>query len=424
MDLPLRAVPPGYYPAPHVYKADPTVNPIRENLFFLLCRPFLRLMRLGGMFFMPLSFVRGEHSALINQYMGNRYARGCFELLSHCYCVLVFAIMALFCGKSLFTIHYAIQHNHINISNENLGGLVQAVVYGVWIIQILLTHVVFIYACWKDEGIAHLMAFWEHTHFRCLDPNCRYLYRKRGLYRSRNKFMFFGVLNIAVQICTLLLPMLVPAPIYRTLRGMLFGGYMEDNPLIITLGVLGAVYTAFVYILPIFFFAMVCHFIIYDYNHICYEIKKLQTTREIYPWMEWIRLRHNAVCLFVETADGVFAPYILLTLVCNVFQILMGIFVVYQDSMKEEGIDLMKGLSSLYWMLQYLLQLIIILGAGTALSNAARSPMAHVYKISQEPAAIPSSPELFLLRLQTFLNKLTYVWNVCNLRNPHISSAN
>ncbi|XP_055337501.1 uncharacterized protein LOC129587680 [Paramacrobiotus metropolitanus] len=146
---------------------------------------------------------------------------------------------------------------------------------------------------------------------------------------------------------------------------------------------------------------MIASFFVVDFMHINHDLKHNISSNGNCSKIEWFRTSHNTLCILLEVADNVMSPFILVSLICAVFQILLGIFVLV-DISQITNATIIFFFSLLFWCLQYLFQLCLILFAGAVLHDAAHSPAINLHQIDQTSLSITET-----LQLQTFLNALS-----------------
>lgn len=373
---------------------------LQDNVLYSLCRPFIVLLRLGGMFFIqpgPMKNFRKVNSVapsftvtnsknVLREYNKNTKNYVIFEKLSKIYCLFASLMVVLFCTRFIYSSSYGFRHNmsgHVN--NQNLFLMIGYISYSLWIFQLMCIHFILLHACWKAEGFFRFFLAWDTLRFRCSDVNCELANFHHTVKSRRNFLTAVAVLHLAVQMYSVWGPLLVLGTEYKILRENFMVGFSVFDPWIMTMSMVGSFYANFIYVVPIYFFMMIASVIMFDFRHLAHEVTKNISDDGSAKLVEWLRIRHNLLCVLLDMADKVFSPFILLTLTCGVFQVLMGVFVIYAASLVD--LDLMFGLSQLFWNSQYVVQIVCVLVVGSSLTEAVsiQKLERQFYKILRNP---------------------------------------
>ena len=146
-------------------------------------------------------------------------------------------------------------------------------------------------------------------------------------------------------------------------------GFALNDTGIVALNFLGGIYSALLYIVPSYFFALIAIIMTIDFLHLRHDLQRGIGDDGVVcvKSLEWFRMRHNSLCILVELADDIFAGWIALTLGAGVMQVLAGIFLMVANS---RGYTNVAELTQAFWLITYFLQVAIVLYRG-AVVNAA-----------------------------------------------------
>ncbi|OQV12921.1 hypothetical protein BV898_12842 [Hypsibius exemplaris] len=215
------------------------------------------------------------------------------------------------------------------------------------------------------------------------------------------KFVFTMVYGISSLWMSADFPLLVPGMEYVDLRAALMEGFHPDGLDIFVFNFISGILTAFVYVVPAYFFTLIAVTLSMDFHHLQRDLEVSIKDDGVVTIksLEWFRQRHNSLCILVDMADEVFSPWIALTLGCNVMQVLSHIFLLAINTGRW---TIVTDLTQAYWMLTYFLQMAVILYRGSLVNEAAHGPLRRLYQIDQTSLTVPET-----LQLQTFLHRLT-----------------
>ncbi|OQV24977.1 hypothetical protein BV898_01186 [Hypsibius exemplaris] len=181
----------------------------------------------------------------------------------------------------------------------------------------------------------------------------------------------------------------------------MYQGFSDGDLFVNVVSGLGGLFAALIFTVPSYFFLMNGVALAINFQHLSNDLRMSIRGEDgtlAVRSLEWFRLRHSQLCTLLEVADGIFAPWICLTLVCSTVQVLAAIFGFYADS----DVQVATAVSGVYWLLSYFFQMAVTLLTGAIVHEAAHEPLKFLYQLDQAKMDIPEA-----LQLQTFLNKLT-----------------
>ncbi|OQV12922.1 hypothetical protein BV898_12843 [Hypsibius exemplaris] len=359
------------------------VHDVWFTSLYKLCQPFLILMRIGGLFFIhphggPISdrkILEASSATLTSSSKPGPTKWERFERISIVYSFLVLSVGLLFGAKFVYTMVYGLSRLATPLNRTSLGLIVSHSAYLGWIVQMILGQIIFLRACLRPSSLTEFFLRWESLRYFCADEkNCSSSpsFGKDFCWR-RNVISFLAVLHCILQWMSVDFPLLLP----------------------------GGILTAFVYVVPGYFFTLIAVTLSRDFLHLQrdFEVSIKDDGVVTIKSLEWFRQRHNSLCILVDMADEVYSPWIALTLGCNVIQVLSHIFLLAINTGRW---SIVTDLTQAYWMLTYFLQMAVILYCGSMVSEAAQGPLRRLYQIDQSRLTVPES-----LQLQTFLHRLT-----------------
>ncbi|OQV24972.1 hypothetical protein BV898_01181 [Hypsibius exemplaris] len=389
---------------------------MRSNKLYCLCRPFVFLMRIGGIFFIqpgtpPEDYSCGAHCSTPQKNVSiipkkdaptsnNSWKDP--QQWGRLYCLLAFTLMVAYFVKSTYSYCFGIHLLQLNDDplESTLATYVTNTRYLAWVAQMVIVHVIFLRACANPKGMFKLFISWEKLRFHCPVSGCTQTFDP-SFIRKRNVVVILAGFHLIVQYLSVVLAF-VPSDEYSQLFESFMRGFNTDNvPVKILIGI-ASLYSSSLFILPSYFFLLIGSAITIDFLHFDHDLRR-QLRREDgrvrVKTLEWFRLRHNALCILLEHADWIFSPWILLTFGCSIVQILSGIFSAYAGSGSSK---VMTEISTCYWILTYFLHIAIMLYVGASVNSAALAPTLHLYEVNQSKMTFSET-----LQLQTFLSKLT-----------------
>ncbi|OQV12920.1 hypothetical protein BV898_12841 [Hypsibius exemplaris] len=381
------------------------VYDVWSTSLYKLCRPFLILMRLGGLFFIQPSSLAGNKihdvtaTTLTDSQVGSFQKWEKFERASMWYSFIVLGFGLAWAGKFIYSMVFGL--SGIAFTQSNLSVIVSHCGYLCWVLQINITQMIFLRACLGSRKLPELFMKWETLRYSCAMKECDSPNFGSDFRWRRNLVSFLAILHCVLQWMSADFPIIISGPNYAILRGTLMEGVAWDDAGIIFLNLVSGLLTAFIYVVPAYFFTLIAVTLTIDFHHIqndmhhCIKEDGVMAVKSL----EWFRIRHNSLCVLVDLADEVFCPWIALTLGCNVVQILCQIFLLAGNA---TAWTVITDLTQTYWMLTYFLQLLVILYRGALVNEAAHGPLHRLYQLDQSRMSIPEA-----LQLQTFLNRLT-----------------
>ena len=273
-------------------------------------------------------------------------------------------------SKVLYSFIYGVRYLRLSSDpkESTLAVLVTKTSYLMWIAELIMVHVILLRACMPSKGVYKLFTSWQTLRFPCPVPGCVQRFEPTFL-RRRNVLIVLAALHFTIQFCSVVFPLL-PVAAYSQLNGIVMAGFTLTNVPVKILVFCASLYSSVVFVVPSYFFLLIGKAIVIDFRHLQNDLKRClncENGRVKVKTLEWFRLRHNALCMLVETADEIFAPWIFLTLGCAIVQILAGIFSVYATSGTSKELTEM---SQIYWILTYFLQMATILYTGASVNSA------------------------------------------------------
>ncbi|OQV16927.1 hypothetical protein BV898_08933 [Hypsibius exemplaris] len=355
------------------------IHDVWSTSLYQQCRPFLILLRLGGLFFIhpgsgPITTHNKIHDATSPTRVSNSHKNSPkiwerFERFSIVYSFVVLLICLAFAAKFLYSIIYGI--SGLPFTQANLSVIVSHFSYMAWITQINISQIIFLRACLSPSRLPELFMKWEYLRYPCPVKECSAPSFGKDFRWRRNVVSFFAVLHCVLQWMSTDFGLIIPSKEYDGLRGALMEGFAWNETAIIVLNFIGGMMTSFVYVVPAYFFTLIAVTLTIDFHHLRHDLHESVKDDGIITIksLEWFRIRHNCLCVLVDMADAVFSPWIALTLGCNVLQILSQIFLFAATASHWTVIT---DLTQLYWMMTFFQQLLIILYRGALVNEAVK----------------------------------------------------
>ncbi|XP_055337769.1 uncharacterized protein LOC129587852 [Paramacrobiotus metropolitanus] len=382
---------------------------LNDNVLYQICRPFILVMRIGGIFFLPtkLERVKDCHS---NNYIpdepddfgaGRRTNRNRSELLCQIYCCTALCIVVTYGCKFAYNFYAVITPMGDNVmTTTNLATLVLMLSFSNWHINMIFSHFIMLRACWRSSLIYEFFVLWERARYICPEENCnRFCTRFRSI---RNVVVMSALFCVFANMLSVFLPLLIASKDYEAVRQVIYAGFGTDNIPICIFQLIGHFFASFIYILPVFFYVLLCQAVAQDFQHLNRDLSdRIGEDGSFSGNLEWYRLRHIQLCRLVEHGDNVFSLFTLVSIASSVAQMFMLVFVTFEYGRK--GLfSVVSGLTEFFWFLLYLLQPALLFGMGMKLNEAAHSPLWALYQLNHEKLATSE-----VLQLHTFLNNLS-----------------
>ncbi|OQV22215.1 hypothetical protein BV898_03717 [Hypsibius exemplaris] len=396
---------------------------LRQNPLFRVCMPFLLLMRIGGAFFMPVhAILKNPHQSLLEHdpqplscsleappttFKQKKIARvrtrmEKFELTSKVYCLFSFFWVLAYTGRYVWSLFYTLPNQLANFnSGRDLAHLLTKIANGVWFVNVLVVHVIFLRACSDKSKFFNLFMKWEKWRYISRNKNCT-AFADRFLPR-RNVVTAFAVIVLIPQLLSVWLPALYNGPELGTLKGILFDGFDPDNRMVVGITVIGHFFASFVYIVPVFLFALIGLAVEGEYLRLNHDLYlNLGADGVIAPgYIECFRQKHGKLCDFLELADSIFALFCLITIGAGVFEIFSLVFIVCAFG-NDDTRGVAMTFAQIFWFMVYIMQPWVVLWTGVRVNDAAHLPLSKLYRIDQ--AKLPAQETL---QLHSFIGRLT-----------------
>ncbi|XP_055337431.1 uncharacterized protein LOC129587627 [Paramacrobiotus metropolitanus] len=311
---------------------------LHHNKLFQLCRPFLHILRLGGLFFInPGIHTRQPANTSVTPGDITPKSRGYqwrhrLEQFCRIYSIIIFLVTVAF---SIHVICGVIaKFTGVPITYDNLGQLVNAVTFLLWIAQLLIVHVIMLRACWRKAGIVAFFMCWDGMRYRCAFDLCKCNNFAQKFDRKIKTLSVIAVVHLLIVIAGQVEALVIPT---RGLRLLLLSAIPEEGvyqTVVMAFDVAASVYLSFVFVVPCYLFLAVSFLIDFDFFHLNYDMKSSVSAAELPAWIEWFRLRHNSLCVLLEEGDRLFAAFVLTTFTSNILQVLLIIFQLYDLGQK------------------------------------------------------------------------------------------
>ena len=358
--------------------SDEAVRPSVYQLF----RPFLILMRLGGVFFMR----RPPEATNLTPNLSSRdFAQNWRGKCSRTYCFVAFLGLCLYGGKFLYSFYYNLAQ--LKLSHETLGAIVNGLGDGLWFIQVFLTHLILLRACWSASGMTHLFASWERLQYEFDGGKGHSWERLQCKFDGGKGHSFsetFGrrvktICGIAAVHCALSLimflgPVFIVAEEFSELRLSHFAGFSDSaaaNIVEIFLTCTGGAYVVLIFTIPGYFFLLNGEALTVNFDHLTRDLERrlmMDGTWGGGMSLEWFRVQHSRLCGLLSAADHVFGPWIALTLTCSTIQIFCIIYGMYAGGATQTVTMLSTG----YWLASYFVQMALTLYSGVMVHSAVK----------------------------------------------------
>ncbi|GAV06661.1 hypothetical protein RvY_16613-1 [Ramazzottius varieornatus] len=213
---------------------------------------------------------------------------------------------------------------------------------------------------------------WGRLRFPCVLGTCPTF--SHYFIKRRNIIICMALLHLIAEIISITGPFFIPVPEYELIGSQLNERFSSTNNIGLTiLSYFGSLISALVYIIPCYFFLLICHALVIEFSHLAAdfakEVEALNGSTKVTAsqTLEWYRLRHVCLCELVELAENVFSPWILLILGGGIVQMLLQVYEAYALG---SSCDYMYFLTQFFWFLTYALQILIVLYAGSHLHEA------------------------------------------------------
>ncbi|GAU91616.1 hypothetical protein RvY_03839 [Ramazzottius varieornatus] len=350
-----------------------------HNQGYLLCRPFLWLMRLGGMFFLRTQaiiltqkgqngqqvFVKGR---ILDETLVARWVN--VERVSKAWSLLVLLINAVYAGKFLYSVVYGLRQ--LNFTQKDLGPIGAHCAFAVSIFMVITTQLIFLKNSLGSSGLFEFFCQWRYLHYRCAgnEDSCAN-FRKSFTFR-RNVICVIVGIHLAAHIFSLAVgPAFLTSHGYQQLHSKVTEGFDGNNQALMALNFLGGFFLSFVDVVPPYFFYLIAELLTVDFEHLTHDLgNTVRSTKKHVDDntgrnVEWFRSRHNGLCTLVEMADEIFSPWVLLILACCVLQILCNVYVAYAVSATW---TFMTAATAGFWFATFFFQIYIVLRAGSRLT--------------------------------------------------------
>ena len=196
--------------------------PTQQTTLYGLCRPFLVLMRLGGMFFIQpdlpekssnnngQSSNSAQSSVTFNYFNEKVQQWRTFERSSMIYSFILFAVGLTYCAKYIYT--FVVGVSGLSLTKEHLSSIVSHTCYFMWIVQQLTVHAIFIMACWRPSKVTELFRRWEDLRYTCAQPDvCKFPSFGEDFGWRRNVVSFLAVFHCICQWMSIDFALIIPS---------------------------------------------------------------------------------------------------------------------------------------------------------------------------------------------------------------------
>ena len=361
-----------------VASLSPSEDEVKRKSFYALCRPFLVIMRLGGMFFMQpqnyaLNRITSASKSITTLDPPLKPHRYWLEIVSKIYCILGFFFVCIFGGKFFYSFHSGI--SKIKLSPDNLALVVGRVGYTIWIVQIILTHLIFLRSCWRHKGMTRVFASWERLQYECCWQKCPSF---AELFCSRRNILcILATVHSVATLFVAIAPVFFLVDATAELRYELSQGFAKNSFFVAFTTCTGGFFAVLIFIVPGYFFWLNGAALAINFTHLSVDLKMNvlmdgQNGRGgmgLTPLpVEYFRVQHGRLCSLLSVVDDVFGPWIGVTLACSTVQIFCTIFAIYAVVNAQP----VTFANAAYWLVSYFVQMALTLYPGVIVHSAVK----------------------------------------------------
>lgn len=339
---------------------------------------------------------------------GNHGRTVLYERCSMYYSIALFVGGLAFGGASCYSFYMGVKD--LQLGYRDLSKIVTDAAYLIFVLQLLISHFIFLSNSMDESRMYQFFVnSWEYLRYVCPIANCSYWDFAATFRWRRNAVCLITVIHCLVQLASNNLPLLIPdspSHNFTELRENVMKGYESpEKPAHFAMTALmcfGGLYTSVIFIVPCYCFQLIAILIMLEFRHLNHDFAASVRVEDgvlTVKTLEWFRIRHNSLCILLDAADELFAPWIAMTLVMDMIQILFGIFI----TVARRGDMLpLTTVAQVYWILTFFLQVTMTLYRGALVNEAAHEPLLRLFQINQAKVTVPES-----MQIQTFLNRLT-----------------